>query len=381
MKNEPIYLDYNATTPIDPEVLDAMLPWLTTHFGNPSSSHAQGVLAHNAIENARAQLALLLDCLPEELFFTSCGTESNNLAISGVLEYFSGKKNHVIISAVEHPAVEQVCRYHESKGVTVSRVGVDRWGIPNVSDVEQSITPETRLISLMHANNETGAIFPIKEVSGIAHKHKILFHTDASQSCGKIPTCVSDLGVDFLTVAGHKLYAPKGIGALFVKKNSPIRAIQQGAAHENGLRPGTENVPYIVALGKAAELANGHLKANSRFLEQKRNTLYKKLLYHFPDLYLNTRMEQALPNTLNISLKNLVSAELLEKLPDLAISAGSACHSNSVSVSKVLQEMAVPEAYIRGSFRFSVGRFTTDKEIDSAVLQFVEAYQNMANSQ
>jgi len=265
----PIYLDYNATTPIDPKVIDVMMPWISENFGNPSSGHIYGVKAKLAIEKARKQVASLLSASSDEIFFTANGTESNNFAITGVLNASKKRDKHIIISAVEHPAVEEVCKWHEKNGVAVTTVEVDSFGIPNPEDVERNIRPETVLISIMHANNETGSIFPIREISDIAHRHNVLIHTDASQSAGKISTSVEELEVDLLTIAGHKLYAPKGVGALYVKKGVPISSIIFGANHENGLRPGTENVPYIVALGEACRLAKENFSENSNKLLNK----------------------------------------------------------------------------------------------------------------
>ncbi|OHE71837.1 MAG: cysteine desulfurase NifS, partial [Treponema sp. GWB1_62_6] len=276
--NESIYLDYNATTPIDPEVADAMLPWITTHFGNPSSSHEYGRTAKKAVDRAREQVAFLLGCEADEIVFTSGGTESNNLAIFGSLRAAPGERKGIVTSGVEHPAVARPCDRLETEGYTVSRLPVDAGGQVNAEDGISSVSRNTALVTVMLANNETGTIQPVRDLSRIAHDAGALIHTDAAQAVGKIPVRVSDLGIDFLSIAGHKLYAPKGVGALYIRRGSKIRPFSLGAGHEFGLRPGTENVPFIVGLGTACEIAGRNMAEVSERLRSLRDMLHGLLV-------------------------------------------------------------------------------------------------------
>jgi cysteine desulfurase len=369
----PIYLDYNATTPIDPAVLDAMLPYLREHYGNPSSAHAYGKTAHDAIEVARAQVAGLIGAQPDEIVFTGGGTEASNHAIKGaVYARMSGffarwfTSPHIITSAIEHPATLQPCAFLRKLGCKITYLGVDRYGSVDPFAVEKYIGGNTALISIMHANNEVGTIQPIREISQFARARGVLVHTDAAQSLGKVPVDVNQLGVDLLSIAGHKLYAPKGIGALYIRKGVKLESFIHGAGHENGRRAGTENVPYIVALGKACEIIkqDPSLGARARTL---RDRLYDRLHQALGDkIVVNGHPDQRLPNTLNINFLGHVGAEFLQKAPEIAASTGSACHEGSITQSPVLCAMGVPPEIGKGAVRLSVGRFTTEEEIDRA---------------
>ncbi|MDF2892575.1 MAG: cysteine desulfurase NifS [Clostridia bacterium] len=361
-----IYLDYNATTPIDKEVADAMIPYLYGNYGNPSSTHELGVTAKGAVENARKQVAAILNCSPEEIIFTSGGSESNNTVIKGVAFTYKNKGNHIITSQTEHPAIINPCKYLEKLGYEVSYLPVDEYGIVNPSDVEKLITDKTILVTIMHSNNETGTLQPIEEISQICKKHNVLFHTDASQSIGKVPIDVKSLGVDFLTVAGHKLYAPKGIGALYIRDGINIEPLIHGAGHEGGKRAGTENIILDVALGKACELAMDALKDNKT--KQLTEYFYGKLKENLGDkIHLNGHPEKRLPNTLNVSFIGHNGHEVLNSLHEIAASTGSACHSGLTTISPVLRAMGVSNEVGRGAVRFSLGRYTTKEEVDIVI--------------
>lgn len=367
-----IYLDYNATTPIDKEVAEEMIPYITEFFGNPSSSHSFGITTRLAIEKAREQTASMLNCKPYEIFFTGGGTESNNMAIIGVANANIEKGKHIIISAVEHPAVSEVAEYLKSIGFEISIAKVDETGLVDPKTVESLIRPDTILISIMHANNEVGTVQPISEISSIAHKHSILMHSDAAQSVGKIDVDVQNLGIDLLSIAGHKLYAPKGIGALYIKRGTKIEKYMHGANHEQDMRPGTENVSHIVALGKACELVKLNLEEYAKSMLTTKNRLREKLLQHFPDLRINGNKFHCLPNTLNVSFKNLGAGTIMSKLTDVAVSAGAACHSSS-GKSGTLEAMNLPTEYALGAMRITTGRYTTNEEVDKAVQMIAEA--------
>jgi cysteine desulfurase len=363
---KPIYLDFNASTPIAPEVAEAMKPFLVQHFGNPSSQHWAGIPAKEAVEHARQQVSDLLQCSPGEIVFTSGGSESNNHAIKGVFFALKEKGNHIITTQIEHPAVLNPCRFLEKLGAEVTYVGVDSYGRVNPEEVEKAITKKTILITVMHANNEVGTIQPIIRISNIAKKHRILFHTDAAQSVGKIVTRVDDLGVDLLSIAGHKLYAPKGIGALYVRKGTPIEPLIHGAGHESGRRAGTENVLFMVGLGKACEIAKKYMD-DDRILKL-RDRFWKLLQGNFGDaLTLNGHPVRRLPNTLNVSFVGKVGAEILSKLDGVAASTGAACHAGSVELSPVLKAMGIPPEVGMGAIRFSLGRTTTVQELETVI--------------
>jgi cysteine desulfurase len=363
----PIYLDYNATTPVDPVVVEAMRPYLEEHFGNPSSTHWYGVQAKLAVEKARKQVAELLNCNADEIIFTSSGSESNNHAIKGVAFANRDKGDHIITSSIEHPAVFEVCQYLEHHGFQVTYVAVDEFGVVDLEALEEAISPQTILVTVMHANNEVGTIQPVAEIAGIAKKHGILVHTDAAQSVGKIPTDVKELGVDLLSVAGHKLYAPKGIGALYIRHGVTLEKLVHGADHEQNLRAGTENVLEIVGLGKACEVAKPDMEKNMAHMQKLRDRLYSGLRERFPAIKLNGHPEQRLPNTLSLSFPNIEANILLDELDGVAASAGAACHSDSIEVSPTLAAMAIPDEYAMGTIRFSTGKFTTEDDIERAI--------------
>ena len=366
---KPIYLDYNATTPIDPRVAKAMLPYINEHFGNPSSSHIYGIITRQAVDKARRQVAGMLGCDIEELIFTSGGSESNNYAIKGVAGAYREKGNHIITSQIEHPAVAEVCRFLETKGYEITYLPVDQYGLVDPQQIEKAIKPKTILITIMHANNEVGTIQPIAEIAEIAHRHNVLMHTDAAQSIGKIPVNVNDLGVDLLSVAGHKLYAPKGIGALYIKSGVKLEKQIHGANHEMNLRAGTENVIEIAGLGEACEIISSESAEHFKNLKEMRDNLENSLIKYFPNIKVNGHPEKRLPNTLSVSFKGLKADTILAKLKGVAASAGAACHSDNIKISSVLKAMAVPIEYAMGTLRLSVGRFTTPEEIESALIQ------------
>jgi cysteine desulfurase len=362
-----IYLDYNATTPIDPRVAEAMAPFLSDGFGNPSSAHAEGRRAKTALERARGQVAGCLDCGPAEVVLTSGGSESNNLAIRGLVEACGG--GHVITSAVEHPAVLEVVLALEMEGrISLTIVGVDRFGRVDPEAVEASLRDDTVLVSLMLANNEVGTIQPVREVASLCRERGVAVHTDAAQAVGKIPVDVADLGVDLLSVAGHKLYAPKGIGALYIRNGLTIEPQIRGAGHERGRRAGTENVLLAVGLGTACELARGEVVEERERLGNLRDRLAAGLRDGVGDLVEHGHPEHRLPNTLSVALPGHDASTLIGELADdLAASAGSACHSGATMISYVLQAMGVEPEYARSTIRLSVGRFTTGEEIEKAV--------------
>jgi cysteine desulfurase len=360
-----VYLDYNATTPVDPRVADAMWPYLREDFGNPSSLHTFGFEAKEAVETARAQVAGLLGCQAGEIVFTSGGSESNNAAIKGVAFKLRQQGYHVITTQIEHSAVNNPCKFLERLGFFVTYLPVDRYGMVSVSDVEAALRPTTILISIMHANNEVGTIQPVAEIGKLARTRGILMHTDAAQSVGKIPTLVDELNVDLLTIAGHKFYAPKGVGALYIRHGLEIEPLIHGASHESGRRAGTENVPYAVALGKACELAATELDSRAAHLVTLRDYLYDNLKKMFGDrLHLNGHPTERVPNTLNVSFEGYTAPELLQKIPEVAASTGSACHAQSLEMSHVLQAMGVPERVGFGAVRFSLGQWTTASDVD-----------------
>ena len=377
-----IYLDYNATTPIDPQVAEAMLPFvkggLNGLFGNPSSGHSFGLAAREGVDTARKQVAGMLGCDVDDLIFTSGGTEANNHAIRGVAGAYRERGNHIITSAVEHPAVTEVCRHLEGRGYRVTYLPVDEYGMVDPQQVEAAITPETLLVTIMHANNEVGTVMPIAEIADIAHRHGALLHSDCAQSVGKIPVRVDDLGVDLLSIAGHKLYAPKGIGALYIRPGVRLEKLMHGANHEQDRRAGTENVIEMAGLGRACELIEQNLSAYATHMAAMRDRLERGLLDSGMEVRVNGHLEKRLPNTSSISFRGVEADRVLASLPTVAASAGAACHSDRVEVSHVLAAMNVPEEYAMGTFRLTVGRFTTEDEIDRAVAEIREVVGSLA---
>ena len=362
----PIYLDFNASTPVAPEVAAAMRPLLESHYGNPSSLHWAGQPAHAALDAARSQVAALLACSSEEIVFTSGGSEANNLAIKGAFFAARGGANHIITSQIEHPATLGPCRFLERLGAEVTYLPVDGTGRIDPDDVRQAITDRTILVTIMHANNEVGTIQPIEEIARIARDRGVLMHTDAAQSVGKIPTKVDDLGVDLLSVAGHKLYAPKGVGALYVRRGVVLEPLIHGAGHECGRRAGTESAFLATGLGAACALAMSADRTHD--IRRMRDRLWAELRTAFGNqVALNGHPSLRLPNTLNVSFIDHIGADILARLDGVAASTGSACHAGRIEHSPVLAAMAVPSRVRMGAIRFSLGRTTTDDEIDDVV--------------
>ncbi len=364
----PVYLDCNATTPVAPEVVDAMDPFLRGYFGNPSSDHVYGAVAAEAVQRARERVAGLIGAgRSEEIIFCGCATEANNLALLGVARALGGSKKHIIVSAVEHPSVMQPALRLREEGWALTIVPVDGFGRVDPESVRAALRPDTALVSVMHANNETGTIQPVAEIARIAHEAGALMHTDAAQSAGKIPVQAKKLGADLLTLAGHKFYAPKGIGALYVRRGTPVSPVLTGATQEQGLRPGTENVPYIVGLGEAAWLARMRLPTANRGSRRLTEGLLEFLAARVPGLVLNGHPEERLPNTLNVSFPGVSGhAILLEAKADVAASTGSACHAGAAQASGVLGAMGVAPERAAGAVRLSVGINTRSEDIDRA---------------
>jgi cysteine desulfurase len=374
----PIYLDYNGTTPHAPEVVQAMRPFLETEFGNPSSSHWYGIRPKQAVEEARSRVAGILGCRPDEIIFTSGGTESNNQAVKSIGGARFSRGGHIITSAIEHPAILEVCRFMEAHGFSVTIIPVDADGRVDPADVAAAITPRTIMISIMHANNEVGTLQPIADIARLARGHEILIHTDAAQSIGKIPAQVSQLDVDLLSVAGHKIYAPKGVGALYLRSGIKPEIFCHGAGQEMGIRAGTENVSGIVGLGKACQIAQNHLAENAAHMENMRNRLEKGLADALNDIRFNGHRTQRLPNTASVSFLGLEANRILEEIGlEVAASAGAACHSDQVKISHVLEAMGIPEDWAKGTVRFSTGRMTTADDIDRALDVVVAAVKRL----
>ncbi|MBD3258334.1 aminotransferase class V-fold PLP-dependent enzyme [candidate division GN15 bacterium] len=363
----PIYLDYNATTPVDPRVAKAMLPYLQDHFGNPSSGHVYGQATRQAVDRAREHVARLIGCETHELIFTSGGTESNNFAIKGAAMARRSKGNHIITSAIEHPAVTEVCRWLQTQDFDITCLPVDQYGQVSVDDVANAIRPTTTLITVMHSNNEVGTLQPVRSIAALARPHGILVHTDCAQSIGKVPLKVGDLDIDLLSIAGHKLYAPKGVGALYIRDGVTLEKLMHGADHEQNRRAGTENVLEIVGLGEAARLIVEKEADFADHLRTLRDQLEQGLRSRFPDIHINGHPTERLPNTCSVSFPGREANQILDRLTGVAASAGAACHSDGVTVSAVLQAMQVPKEIAMGTLRLSVGRFTTEAEIDRAI--------------
>lgn len=366
-----VYLDNNATTQIAPEVLAAMLPYFNDLYGNPSSMHSFGGQVAGAVDKAREELADLLQCSPDEIIFTSSGSESDNTAFWSALQSQPEKK-HIVTTRMEHPAVLNVCQFWEREGYHVTYLGVDEKGRIDIDEYKAALTPDTALVSIMFANNEVGNIYPIQKLSELAHDAGLLFHTDAVQAVGKIPIDLRHMNVDFLALSGHKIHAPKGIGALYVRKGVRFRSYIRGGHQEKGRRAGTENVPYIVGLGMAAQLSKKFMNLERVDVALLRDKLEAGLLESIPDTRVNGDMENRLPNTSNISFKNVEGEAILLMLDRLGIAAssGSACTSGSLEPSHVLRAMGVPFNYAHGSIRLSLSRYTTDEQIDYVLKEF-----------
>ena len=376
LEGGPIYLDYNATTPVDPRVLDAALPFLVIHFGNPSSGHSYARIPADAVDRARAQVAALLGARAGEIVFTGGGSETDMLAIRGAAMANRDRGQQVITQPTEHPAVLEACRSLETDGVAVTRVPVDKYGRVSPDELRRVITADAVLVSVMLGNAETGTLQPVCELADIAHEHGALFHTDAAQAAGKIVIDVGELGVDLLTVVGHKMYAPKGVGALYIRPGTRVEPIIRGGGQEHGLRAGTENVALIVALGAAAEIAAGELPDSAAHLSVLRDRLHARIAELLPGrVQLNGHPTDRLPGTLNISITGLRGRELLAAVPQIAASTGSACHEGIDQPSPVLIAMGLSVERATAAVRLTLGRWSTDIEIDHAahlIVAFVE---------
>lgn len=377
-----IYMDHHATTPVDPRVLEAMLPYFTEKFGNAASrNHRFGWEAEAAVEHARAQIARLINAKPKEVIFTSGATESNNLALKGVVEFYKEKGNHIVTVATEHKAVLDTCRALERTGrAQVTYLPVDRYGSIDLDDLRRAITDRTILISVMHANNEIGTIHPLREIGAIAKERGVLFHTDATQGVGKIPVDVEAMGIDLMSFTGHKIYGPKGCGVLYVRSKGPrVRLVPQidGGGHERGMRSGTLNVPGIVGVGAACEIAQAEMEAESARLRALRERLREGLFRELDDIYLNGHPTERLPGNLNVSFAYVEGESLLMGLKDIAVSSGSACTSATLEPSYVLRALGVGEDLAHTSIRFGLGRFNTVEEVDYVIERVVHEVRRL----
>ena len=364
-----VYLDNSATTPIKGDVLKEMLPFLTEHFGNASSLYTPGLVARRALDEAREKVAALINAKSNEIYFTGCGSESDNWVLKGVASSLKNKGNHIITTVTEHPAMLRTCEYLEKNGYEVTYLGIDDQGRLNPAELEAAIKDTTILVSIMMVNNEIGTIHPIKELAAIAKKHGVLFHTDAVQALGNVPIDVKDLGVDFLSMSAHKIYGPKGVGGLYIRRGAKLGTLIFGGGQESGKRAGTENVAGIVGFGKAAELAMNSLDEHIKHSTEMRNYLAEKLTAEIPDVIINGSMDNRHPGNLNVTFKYIEGESILIQLDacGICISTGSACSSKSLKPSHVLSALGVPVELIHGTVRFSVGDFTTKEDIDYTV--------------
>ena len=374
-----IYLDHNATTRVDQEAVKAMMPYLKEEFGNPSSGYLLGMRAKEGLERAREEVALLLGCQNQEIVFTSGGSESNNMVLKGLIDFIRPEKFHIITSAVEHPAILNPLLFLMELGVKVTVLPVDHFCRIDPEAVKRAILPQTTLITIMLANNETGTLQPIKEISALGREHGIPVHTDAAQAVGKMDVDVNDLGIDFLTMAGHKLYAPKGVGALYIRRGQDLTPLMHGAGQEYGKRPGTENIILAAGLGAACRIAKKRLKSDYQNLETLRNRLQELLFKGLDDLVLNGHPEKRLPNTLNIAVPGIEGGLILEGLPKIMASTGAACHDRTVKLSHVLSAMGVAPEIGMGALRFSVGRSNTFEQIEEAAGLIINQVKRMRN--
>ncbi len=377
----PIYLDNHATTPLDPRVLEAMLPYLTEKFGNASSrQHQFGWEAEAGVELARKQIAELINANPKEIIFTSGATESINLALKGTALAYSEKKNHIITTQIEHKATLDTCKRLENMGFKIDYVPVDRYGLVDPDEIKKRITSETILVSVMFANNEIGTIEPIEEISKICAERGVLFHTDAAQALGKIPIDVQKLNIDLMSMSAHKVYGPKGVGALFIKKKTPkikIIPLIDGGGHEGGLRSGTLNVPGIVGFGKACEIAKAEMEEEAKRAKYLRDKLQNEIMNKLEDVYLNGHPTNRSPNNLNLSFFGVESEAIFMGMKEVALSSGSACSSASVEKSHVLKAIGLNDDLISSAIRFGIGRFNTEEEIDYVIARIVEVVKHL----
>jgi cysteine desulfurase len=376
MNTRPIYLDYQATTPVDPRVVEVMLPYLTTEFGNPSSAHAYGRTAAAAVATARAQVAALIGAhAPDEIVFTSSGTESNHLALVGVVHALraAGRGDHVITTAIEHPATLAACDQLVSAGFRVTRLAVGADGRLDPADLADALTPSTVLVSVMHANNEIGTLQPLADISALTRERRILLHTDAAQSPATVPVDVDELGVDLLTLVGHKMYAPKGIAALYIRRGTPLVPQLVGGGQEHGLRAATENVPDIVALGAAAAIALAEHAADAARIKPLRDRLLDELTAALPGLRLNGSLTHRLPGNLSLTIPHATAEQMMAATPDVAFSAGAACHTGHTAPSPVLTAIALTPDQAAHTIRLGIGRYTTDADITTAAAHLITA--------
>ena len=373
------YFDNSATTRVKEEVFKEMIPYLSIEYGNPSSLYSIGRSAKRAISEARRRVASLINCSPEEIYFTSCGSESDNTALKGIAYANKEKGNHIITSKIEHPAILNSCKSLENKGFKISYIDVDKDGMLNLEKLESEITDQTILISIMYANNEIGTIEPVKEIAQIAHSHGIIFHTDAVQAVGNIPIDVRKMNIDMLSLSGHKLYAPKGIGALYVKSGIEFERFMDGGHQEKNKRSGTENVAEIVALGKACQIAEKNIEQYQQKLKNLRDYCLNKIQEKIPDIYINGTMERRLLGNINISFKDLNSGELLLRLDEVGIcaSGGSACSSKEASPSHVLTAIGLPSELSKGALRLTFGDYNTKEDVEYLVENLVRIVEEM----
>lgn len=377
----PIYLDNNSTTPVDPRVFDEMRPFFIDQFGNAASKqHSFGWIAESAVDKARQRAASLLNVEPKEIIFTSGATESNNIVIKGIAEAYLSKGNHIITSSIEHPSVLESCRSLEKRGFEITYLSVDKYGLIDLQELSDTITQKSILVSIMSSNNEIGTIQPVDEITKICNEKNVLFHTDAAQSVGKVPFDVQRLGLDLASVSAHKMYGPKGAGALFLKKRKPkieIVPIINGGGHEQGLRSGTLNVPSVVGLGKACEIAQLEMKDEAQKTRELRDKFLSNLIKEFRDIKLNGHQQKRLPGNLNIRFEDISSDLLFAEIKDVAFSSGSACSTSKAEPSHVLREIGLNENEIRNSIRLGIGRFNTDEEIDYVSNKFINVIKKL----
>ena len=377
----PIYMDNHATTPVDPRVLDAMLPYFTEKFGNAASrNHEFGWKAEEAVENARGQIARLINATPREIVFTSGATESNNLAIKGVAEKYGDKGRRIVTQVTEHRAVLDVCRHLEKSGWEVTYLPVDRGGRIDPGELRRAITPKTALATIMYANNEIGVVQPIEEIGKITREMGVLLHVDAAQAVGKIPVDVEKDGIDLLSISAHKIYGPKGVGALYVRRKNPrveLAAMMDGGGHERGMRSGTLNVPGIVGFGKACEICQKEMTTESERLRGLRDRLKDAIASGLAGTTINGSMAHRLPHNINISFAQVDGESLLMGITDVAVSSGSACTSASLEPSYVLKALGVPDELAHSSIRFGLGRFNTEEEVDYAAARVIETVKRL----
>lgn len=374
MTDNAIYLDHNATTPVDPAVLDAMLPFLRGDFGNPSSAYPLGRHAHDAVEEARAETAALIGAAPDEILFTGSGTESSNHAIRGAAALAPPERRRIVTTTVEHPATDKPCRRLAAAGFAVERLPVDGAGRVELGAAERMIDGGTAMVTAIHAQNEVGTLQPVAALAALARRHGALLHADAAQSLGKVPVDVRALGVDLLTIAGHKLYAPKGVGALYIRRGVRLEPLVDGAGQEGGRRPGTENVPYIVGLGTACRLAAARLAEEAPRLDALRDDLRRRLAKAVPGLRVLGHPTDRLPNTLNVLFPGVRGNDVLAAAPDIMASTGSACHAGDPQPSAVLLAMGIPPAEALGAVRLSLGRLTGAADMERAAAALATAW-------